>query len=341
MEHIIPQWLLKMTGTPIREAFFGIHLKEIREIKFRFNSFVFPACTICNNDFSKLENEVKPVIEKVLNNQPLMSIEINLMLDWFDKIRIGLWLAFYNLNNNFAEIAPKFFIKDRIGARDRLLVIYKGENITDGINFCGVQFPLFQNLPSCFLLRINNTFFLNISKEFLFAKNIGFPYPIRYLENVNNYQAMKIRKGKSLIVPPFIEKRFIDGGFEIYQPIINRELFASDPNENDLYDNEFVRNHMLNWEEGKGAIFTKTGHFISVHNSPEELINIRPSKIYDAVEFFNELAIHTFEFQNFLLKQEIDLLSNFGITKEDKEYLGVGITFNEKIIELLSSQLIR
>ena len=63
-EHIIPQWLIKETGDPNRKALFGINKKNQEHIIFNFNSFVFPACEECNNEYSQLENKVKSIIIK-------------------------------------------------------------------------------------------------------------------------------------------------------------------------------------------------------------------------------------------------------------------------------------
>ena len=57
-EHVIPKWLIELTGDPKREAFFGID--AVSEKKgprvFSFDSFTFPACEQCNTDFAALES---------------------------------------------------------------------------------------------------------------------------------------------------------------------------------------------------------------------------------------------------------------------------------------------
>jgi hypothetical protein len=95
-EHILPQWLLRLTGDPNREALLGadfqhyIRTGELKQRKFAFSSFCFPACESCNTFYAKLEARVKPVIIKTINNQDLEFSEIIDLLDWFDKVRIGL-----------------------------------------------------------------------------------------------------------------------------------------------------------------------------------------------------------------------------------------------------------
>jgi len=60
-------------------------------------------------------------MDKVLSDLKINSIEMNLLLDWFDKVRIGLWLMYFTLDNNWTDISPKFHIAKRIGQFDRFL----------------------------------------------------------------------------------------------------------------------------------------------------------------------------------------------------------------------------
>jgi hypothetical protein len=180
-EHVIPKWLMELTGDPNREVYLGFNWNNIENPFriFRFSSFQFPACKSCNGKFSSLENSAKESILKLLEGKTLKVKNLHDLLDWFDKLRIGLWLGYHYLNKNIVSITPKFAIEKRMGIRDRMIAIYKLEDITDGINFVGVDTFAFQHVPSCFALRINNYYFFNLSKEFLFAKNLGFPGTVK------------------------------------------------------------------------------------------------------------------------------------------------------------------
>ena len=72
-EHIIPQWLIELTGDPQRQAVFGPFLDErTRELTYRnfaFDQFAFPACEECNLKLSGLEAETKEVMLK-LSEEP-------------------------------------------------------------------------------------------------------------------------------------------------------------------------------------------------------------------------------------------------------------------------------
>jgi len=65
-EHVLPQWLIKLTGDPNRIASFGVNLSgpkfEMR--RFAFNSLTFPACAVCNNRFARLEANVELVLRR-------------------------------------------------------------------------------------------------------------------------------------------------------------------------------------------------------------------------------------------------------------------------------------
>src|SRR4051812_36563187 len=59
-EHVLPLWLIELTGDPKREADF--QLWNVTR-KFSYDQFTARACKECNNEWGKLESQVKPVIE--------------------------------------------------------------------------------------------------------------------------------------------------------------------------------------------------------------------------------------------------------------------------------------
>ena len=170
-EHVIPQWLIEMTGDKKRVATFGIDYTKIFDDKtkpesiknreYPFLQFTFPACKKCNEIYgSGLEADTKNVLTKVLAGQKINIDEMSTLLDWFDKVRVGLWIGYLYYNEQLEGIDPKFYINDRMGQKDRALFIYKCIENAEGINIVGPGGMLFSMIPSCFLLRINNYFFL-------------------------------------------------------------------------------------------------------------------------------------------------------------------------------------
>jgi hypothetical protein len=57
-EHVLPQWLIKMTGEPKRIATLGVDFAKqpFAPRQFSFDTLTFPACSECNNGFSHPRN---------------------------------------------------------------------------------------------------------------------------------------------------------------------------------------------------------------------------------------------------------------------------------------------
>lgn len=217
-EHIIPQWLIKYTGDPKRITLIG--KKNGKEIKYSWLNFVFPACEKCNSDFGKIEAKIQAILIKIDNEKSVTHNEINLFLDWLDKIRIGMWLGHAMLKNKNFE--PNFFINNRVASKDRLCLIYKLNDLEQGIGIIGTDTPVFEHTPSCFSIIINNMIFFNYSKEFLLSKNLGFPYPETYSYNSDSQiNINKFVSGEYKIKFPIIEGKIIKPTVKLYQSIIS------------------------------------------------------------------------------------------------------------------------
>ena len=93
LEHPLPMWLLEYTGDPSRVVQHSMDWKTGKPISFSFSSLRFPACEACNSAYGELEGEVKPVVLKTVAREALAPSEIVTLLDWLDKVRIGLWLG--------------------------------------------------------------------------------------------------------------------------------------------------------------------------------------------------------------------------------------------------------
>ena len=55
----------------------------------------------CNQKYSGFEASTKSIIEKMLVSDALSASDINILLDWLDKVRVGLWLGYQYLNKNY------------------------------------------------------------------------------------------------------------------------------------------------------------------------------------------------------------------------------------------------
>lgn len=150
-EHVIPQWLIRATGNPTRKVYLGRDWSslDLKPRVYSLSAFTFPACEACNSEFAALEASAKSIVEHLLASQPVSANDFDILLNWFDKVRVALWMGLLYLNKNHRDVDPQFYIKSRVASRDRFLVIYQDQNELDGISICGVESPIFQVMPSC------------------------------------------------------------------------------------------------------------------------------------------------------------------------------------------------
>ena len=118
-EHVVPRWLIALTGNPTREWHLGIQSSEPGKPERRFSAdrYTFPACEKCNNKYSGLEAKAKESIQKLLDDNDLLGSEWDNLLDWFDKVRIGLWIGNMILNKDWPIPDPNFYIDHRLAKK--------------------------------------------------------------------------------------------------------------------------------------------------------------------------------------------------------------------------------
>lgn len=178
-EHVLPKWLLMLTGDPRRVVKLGYNFKTEKEVAFAWQSLVVPACDKCNGEYAALEGQVKPIVEAILRREAIPASAYLVMLDWLDKVRVGLWLTYHLIQGNPTRIAPAFHINQRIRSKDRLIAIYPLSRQPKGLNAYGVETPLFHRTPSAFGLRVNDVLILNVSTDYLVAGRCGLPAPMK------------------------------------------------------------------------------------------------------------------------------------------------------------------
>ena len=325
-EHVIPKWLIEMTGNKNRIASFGIDYsklynntiegKDIQRRKYPFLQFTFPACKKCNESYgAKLEVETKAILRKVLEEQKINTNEIVTLLDWFDKVRIGLWLGYLYYNEQLEELNPKFYINDRIELKDRALFVYKCEKKINGINFVGPSGPLFSMIPSCFLFRINNYFFLNISTDFLLLKDLGFPYPKTISIDERGHQYSELTVGTGKVNQNILDKYKIkDTSIAIFQPLFKQceDLCELE----DLY----VHNNSIDQSKGRGCIYIKDGD-IRKMESDEEYI-LRPNETYrDAASLSHMLGIRVSKILKQFADENYSIIEKSSLHDDKKRYM--------------------
>ncbi|WP_312443660.1 hypothetical protein [Lacrimispora sp.] len=344
-EHIIPQWLIEYTGDPKRNINMGLKMDGKNGLKLRefaFSQFTMPACEKCNSEFGILENEVKPIIINIIEKNELQYSNISILLDWLDKVRVGLWSAFMILNNNYFDLVPHLTINNRVGKSDRFLYIYKTRELQKGINFIGSDSLVFQLLPSCFTLRINNFYFFNASKDFLFSRRLGFPYVTsrQYYCDNSDKQIVTIAKGRGEMKLPLIRGNNFIEGTEIFQPMF---AYAKENTVySELYNDDNIRKRCLNYEKGIGKPVVLCGKTRIIDKDIFEFKKIEFStNKEDPVLFHSCLSKQTYEYQIKLLEQSECSYLNISeeIEKVWKDKTEAAIFYNKGILEILQKEI--
>lgn len=263
-EHVLPRWLIALTGDPARKVYLGRAWTspELTERVYRLNSFTFPACETCNTEYSELESRANSVMNSLLRLRPVAAADFDLLLDWFDKVRAGMWLSMLYLNKNYRGINPQFYIKTRIATKDRLLFIYRDLYELNGLAIIGVESPIFQVMPSCFGLIVNHLHFFNASAQDLLAERFGFPYTTnRRLGRHREGFAADVAEGTQEMTPLPVLLPIAPGGVHLYQPMIPADVRS--PDKIGPWDNAYVRENCRNYSEGRGHIFIGDGASLS------------------------------------------------------------------------------
>lgn len=225
-EHVLPRWLIEITGDPKRPMQLGPFVTQKGFFKqFAFDQFRFPACSRCNETFSVLESRAKSVMQNLLALREASVYDFDIILDWFDKVRVGLWLGYHqHLDKNTFQINPNFYIGDRIGIADRALLIYRLKNVNKGLRFIGVNTAVFAHAPTCFSLVVNDLLFCNVSTDFLLARRAGLPYPehIGFKGDGSILITLPLRPGTQEIKYPVLGFNYNRECAIVAQPITNK-----------------------------------------------------------------------------------------------------------------------
>jgi hypothetical protein len=242
-EHIVPRWLIELTGDPKRAWYLGVKFGEPDRPPRTFSAdqFQFPACEVCNARYSDLEGRTKGYFMKLWAGEPLTTAEWGDLLDWFDKVRIGLFIGNMILNKDLPIPNPKFFIDQRVGAKDRCVLVYPIPD-HDGLSIYGASDSVFFHYPTSFVLLAKNLLFLNISSDFLLAPRMGFPFP-RLIEHVDGRMRADDLTATSWPKTPFIRFSFYSPIIAVHQTILMKE-FIGDETYDTLAADDFVKSKL-------------------------------------------------------------------------------------------------
>jgi len=303
-EHVLPQWLIELTGNPKRTAKFGYkHLEngQFVERKFSFSNFKFPACKSCNQIFANLEADAKDIAQKIISEDSLSESERGTLLDWFDKIRIGLWLGYLYLDKNPLGISPHYYIEHRVRQHDRMLAIFKADRAREGLTFTGCDTPAFAYTPSCFSLGINNFCFLNMSCPNLLARRMGFPFPFETYMMEDEKVYCRFAKGRNVIMRPVLKKFISIQGTELYQPIFSGNIYMVDSaGLKRLYDTEYIHDNCISWEKGIGKIFINSDSEVKTYSASPSREWI-PKRTHAFEDLLFKIQILTLDWQLYII----------------------------------------
>lgn len=336
-EHIIPQWLIRKTGEPNRVLPLAFDKKTFETKSQSALSFVFPACTACNTEFSDLEGRVSLILDKLLNDEAVGQNELSSLMDWLDKVRVGLWLGDMMRNKDFVFVERHFHIKDRIGQKDRISYFFKAGDSQKGFTIAGVHTPTFHFRPSCFGLTVNNLYIVNVSFDYLFMGRLGFPrYVDRYFTD-DGLMGGRLIPGKEKIHLPIVDYDMPLDHFAIFQPCISN-VAAKRFGYDDIFNTEFIQKNTIDgW---KGKIFLKDGTQM-FEGEEKKSLGLNNLKQYQRGFLHPKSASIVLDVQNWLQREHTPSMSRY--TKRSRKFwekIGrVSYKTNEALINKISNEL--
>lgn len=301
-----------------------------------------PSCTSCNDEFSGLESQIKPIIQALIRREGVSVENYILLMDWMDKVRVGLWLNYHVLQGNPTGIDPNFHIKDRIGRKDRYLAVHAIDTDEMGLNAFGVESIVFHNAPICFGLKINSILLINISADFILAERAGFPYPTQRdfisegeFAGLQSYATFEMNKH---IEHPVLQPRMHKASIELAQPILQLDARTDVT----IAPQETMRNFLgVNWDfDSYLAPRTYPPHFQSqgvlLRQFQGQTVSL--PDLAEVIEFdsatgvdsqpIGELVAQIYEYQNLMFER----VAPKGVALDDDPWKQI-LSFNSAVAE--------
>lgn len=227
-EHVIPRWLMELTGDPKRK----IRVASVDQTS-RFlyiDSFKFPACLKCNSEYSLLENRTKLVVKNLIEGNAASANDIETLMDWLDKVRVGLWLGSLMYSGNPYKVTPKFAISSR-PKKDRIVYLARTKSSSSirihGLNIIGFNDPLFHVIPCLLGLRVNGLMIFSLSADAILYGKIALPnYKILAVSLDGAYFAQEVYSNEIIGEVPYIGRRYTTFIQVNYLRSLNKDLIA-------------------------------------------------------------------------------------------------------------------
>ncbi|MBN1803430.1 MAG: hypothetical protein JW891_18115 [Candidatus Lokiarchaeota archaeon] len=311
-EHLLPKWLLELTGSINRQGTFGPFINDgIVEIKkFPFKTFVLPACYQCNKDFGEqIEGKARQIMQDIIDKRPLDPKDLNLLLAWFDKIRIGSAFASMYHTQNVHNKAPHYYINTGAMRNDRLLLIYRTKQDFECLNVFGVGLSFIMHYPICIGTIVNNVGFINMSYSFMLHKALGLPFPLVNPEYASDREFLILKNPNSSFIYPFIDHGYNAKCSEVFQSIIPPSV-RQDPLVNSYYGLSQYETIFPSKETLIGNILYASNKKILKYPSQKSLQWIPEELNCDQETFQNFIAMQTLLMQNSFIKKGLKLKEN-------------------------------
>ncbi len=262
-EHVLPQWLLEFTGDPSRVVNHGTNWETGKLLSFSWDSFVFPACKDCNDQYHVLEGQASSIMKSICQDEPINSYEYIKLLDWFDKVRIGLWLG-WRYHQGLTDLPRNFAISDRIAKKDRMIAVYPiGDHQPDGLNYFGPESPVFDTHPCAFALRVNNRLFINASWDWMCSKECGWPYPKKKQVLLDHGGMLHVSEFEATCSVDLSSWDFLPKpSVMLFQPIVHRSINGGYLTAQNFSDS--ANNQMISGPWGYGKLFRKTKNKVEI-----------------------------------------------------------------------------
>jgi hypothetical protein len=236
-----------------------------------------------------LEDSAKEIVEHLLQGTPVTSRHYVILLDWLDKVRIGLRLGYFYLHRNPMRLSPRYHIESRIGRKDRMLAIYTFGTYHKALNARGAETPSFQLSPTCFSLNINCIHILNMSWDYMCSARCGFPFPRKMVMDLDGERMVECSDytASHKIKHPILRRRIIKPSMHIYQPILQRPLQGQD---------EWVKSMLIHDSEHQGMLIRQYDSHTEVIKSLDSLLEYNEVTGRDCKPL-RDIMAQTYDFQ--------------------------------------------
>lgn len=158
-EHVIPRWLNAVAGNENKPANIWTPNGPINLL---WSNLTLPACTECNQRFGRLEELMKEAFGRIERGYYL-GTDADLLLDWMDKIRVGLWRLQLAHGKDGHDIKPNYSVSERLASSDRLVRVLKYKTESKGIGLVGTDTAAWIRMPSAMALVVKDVVILSVS----------------------------------------------------------------------------------------------------------------------------------------------------------------------------------